>query len=319
MSDKQVFLTSLLTTRVGGGPCATVAAYLPDLHHFRGSYGGKDVIPLYRDAMGTPNADPATLKFLSEKFGTKISVEQLFAYTFGVLAGTDYTERFHDALETPGPRVPLTADPVIFEQMEKHGENLIWLQTFGERFGKGELPSAGIKWSSEPTRLAEAKAEIRYNSATETLNVADGVLTGVPEAVWNFEVSGMDVIPKWLGYRLAKPAGRAANSDSPLDYIRPTTWEPEWSIELVEIVAAIKETLALLPAGVSLLEEIVAGPLIGATELPPVPAALRQPLKGKGLRVGEDSSPFGELPGMRADGELSSDDLEAKPLRQGGP
>lgn len=135
MSDKQIFLTSLLTTRVGGGPCATVAAYLPDLHHFRGSYGGKDVVPLYRDAKGTPNADPVALKFLSEKLGAKISVEQLLAYAFGVLAGTDYTERFHQELETPGPRVPLTADPALFEQMERHGENLIWLQTFGESSG----------------------------------------------------------------------------------------------------------------------------------------------------------------------------------------
>ena len=74
----------------------------------------------------------------------RITVEQLFAYTFGVLAGTDYTERFHEALETPGPRVPLTADPDLFARMVAHGEKLIWLQTFGERFGKGKLPTDGI-------------------------------------------------------------------------------------------------------------------------------------------------------------------------------
>lgn len=143
-----------------------------------------------------------------------------------------------------------------------------------------------------------------YNSATETLYVADGVLTGVPEAVWNFEVSGMDIIPKWLGYRLAKPAGRAATSDSPLDYIRPTTWAADWSAELVEIVAAIRATLALIPAGIALLEEIVAGPLIAATELPPVPALLRQPPKANGPGIEENSLLFGELPGMTSEGEL---------------
>lgn len=89
----------------------------------------------------------------------------------------------------------------------------------------------------------------------------------------------MDVIPKWLGYRMAKPAGRAASSDSPLDYIRPTTWAPEWSTELIEIVAAIRETLALMPDGVAILEQVLAGPLIAADELPPVPDALRQPPK----------------------------------------
>lgn len=278
------------TFRLGQGPAAVVSVGIPDLDHFRGSFGGKDVIPLYRDANGTPNVGPATLNALSAKLGTKVTGEQVFSYIFGVLAGTDYTDRFHEALETPGPRVPLTSDPDLFARMVAHGEKLIWLQTFGERFGSGKLPTAGIGWKSEPSRLPEAKADIKYDPATETLQVADGVLTGVPAAVWGFEVSGMDVIPKWLGYRMAKPAGRAASSDSPLDHIRPTRWSSEWSTELVEIVAAIKETLALVPAGVELLDEIVAGPLIAADELPPVPPGLRQPPKTK--------------PGSAADAEL---------------
>ena len=290
LSSKQVFLTTMNTTSLGGGPAATLTTAVPDKHHFRGSYGGKDVVPLYRDAKGTPNADPAALKAISEKLGIEVTVEQLFAYAFGVLAGTDYTERFHEALETPGPRIPLTADPDLFAQMARHGEKLIWLQTFGERFGAGTLPTSGITWKAEPSRLPDAKSDIKYYAATETLQVADGTLTGVPEGVWNFGVSGMNVIPKWLGYRMSKPAGRAASSPSPLDHIRPTTWSPEWSAELVEIVAAIRDTLALVPGGIALLDEIVAGQLIGAGELPAVPPALRKPPKVK--------------PGSAADAEL---------------
>ena len=140
-------------------------------------------------------------------------------------------------------------------------------------------------WKTEPSRLPDGKSDIKFDPASQTLQVADGMLTGVPEDVWNFEVSGMDVIPKWLGYRMSKPAGRAASSDSPLDHIRPTTWSPEWSTELVEIVAAIKGTLALVPDGIALLEEIIAGPLIAAAELPPVPDALRKPpATGKACR-----------------------------------
>ena len=118
------------------------------------------------------------------------------------------------------------------------------------------------------------------------MRVADGVLTGVPGDVWKFEVSGMDVIPKWLGYRMAKPAGRAASSDSPLDHIRPTAWSPEWSTELIEIVAAIKETLAIVPDGVALLEEIIAGPLITAGDLPAVPAGASSAAKDQARRHG---------------------------------
>jgi hypothetical protein len=276
LSSKQVFLTTMTTSSLGDGPAATLTTAVPDKHFFSGR-GGKDIVPLYRDAMGTPNADPAALNILCDKLGVKATVEQLFAYAFGVLAGTDYTERFHEALETPGPRVPVTADPELFVQMTKHGEKLIWLQTFGERFGDGALPTSGIAWKPEPSRLPDGKPDISYDAATETLRVADGVLTGVPAEVWSFEVSGMGVIPKWLGYRMAKPAGRAASSTSPLDAIRPSSWSPEWSTELVEIVAAIRETLALVPHGVAVLDEILAGPLIAADELPPVPDALRKP------------------------------------------
>lgn len=302
LSDRQVFLTTMTTTRLGSGPAASLTTAVPDKHFFSGR-GGKDILPLYRDAKGTPNVDPAVLKVLGAKLGAAVTVEQLFAYTFAVLAGTDYTERFREPLETPGPRVPFSADPALFERMVKHGERLIWLQTFGERFGKGKPATTGIRWKTEPSCLPDSKADIKYDPATETVRVADGDLNGVPQDVWNFEVSGMVVIPKWLGYRAAKPAGRAASSTSPLDKIRPTTWEPEWSSELVEIVAAIKETLVMIPDGVALLDEIVAGPLITADELPPVPAALRQPPKGA-VSVNDDEVLFGELPGIKIDEEL---------------
>lgn len=302
IGPSQVFMGSFTTRSLGTGPAATVATSVPDLHYFRGSYGGKDIIPLYRDSAGTPNAAPGTLKHLSARLGITVSAEQLFAYTFGVLAGADYTERFHEALETPGPRIPVTADPDLFAQMAKHGDKLIWLQTFGERSGTGTLPTSGVTWKAEPSRLPDAKADIKFDAATETLQVADGVLTGVPSEVWNFEVSGMDVIPKWLGYRMSKPAGRAASSDSPLDQIRPAVWAPEWSTELVEIVVAIKETLAIVPDGIALLEQIIAGPLIPADELPPVPDALRKPPKGR--TSSDDAALFfedGMLPGTQGE------------------
>ncbi len=50
LSDRQVFLTSMTTNPLGSGPALAVATAVPDFHHFRGSFGGKDVIPLYRDA-----------------------------------------------------------------------------------------------------------------------------------------------------------------------------------------------------------------------------------------------------------------------------
>lgn len=303
VSPKQVFMTSMMTNPPGRGPAATVTVCVPDFHHFCGR-GGKDVIPLYRDAAATPNVNPAAMRELTSRLGIIVTAEHIFSYVFGILAGTDYTERFHEALATPGPRVPVTGDKELFARMVSHGERLIWLQTFGERFGSEHVPTGAIVWKCEPTRIPEAKADIKFDGAAETLCVADGVLTGVPESVWNFEVSGMNVIGKWLGYRMRRPAGKAASSKSALDRIRPAAWSSEWSVELVEVVSAIKETLALVPEGVDLLNEIIAGPLVGASELPPVPDWLRQPPKAPRVSTGEGEFTFddGMLPGTNPGG-----------------
>jgi len=288
VSPQQAYMVSMMTNKLGTGPAATVSVGVPDFHYFCGR-GGKDVIPIYRDSKGTLNVDPKLIALLQRLLvdsntGDIVTGERLFAYAFGILAGTDYTHRYRVELDTPGPRIPLTADRTLFLRMADHGEHLLWLQTFGDRFGKGKgnLPLRGIDWKPEPSRLPADKKDIAYNAAEQELRIADGVLLGVSEDVWRFEVSGMQVISKWLGYRLARPAGKAASSKSVLDSIRPTEWTHEWSAELVEIVSVLRETLSLIPKGVGLLDEIVGGPLIAADELPAVPQALRKPPATKG-------------------------------------
>lgn len=287
LSSQQLFMVSKPTHPLGAGPAAVVSSSVPDLDHFRGSYGGKDVIPLFRDAGGTPNVDPALLAALEKLLegprpsGEALGVEDLFSYCFGVLAGTNYTDRFREELETPGPRIPLTRDRQLFEAMAAHGQELLWLQTFGERFRTKERkalkPDSGIRWAKRPSRLPADSKDFSYNAVDEVLQVADGQLVGVSRAAWAFEVSGMPVIRKWLGYRTSKGAGKAASSDSPLDKIRPTRWEPEWSEELREIVHVLTETERLVPRGVELLNQILSRELITADELPQPPEDLRKP------------------------------------------
>jgi hypothetical protein len=290
LSEGQIFMTSLFTGKLGAGPAATLATSVPDFHHFRGSYGGKDVLPLYRDSDLQPNSDQALLDRLtaligegSDEFG-RVTTEDLFSYVFGILAGADYSSRFHMALETPGPRIPISRDPGVFRAMAEHGRRLVWLQTFGVRFATDAdaLSTLGLDWRSEPTRPPADKSEIVYDSLLQELRIADGVFVGIQDEVYAFEVSGMPVITKWLSYRLAKPSGKAASSNSPLDGIRPENWSPDWSTELVEVVAVLRETLAMLPVGAALLDSILLGSLISAEELPSPPDWLRKPPSARG-------------------------------------
>ena len=99
-SQEQAYMTSLLTAVVGRGPTAVVSAEIPDLHHFRGSFGGKDVIPLWRDAEAThPNLAAGLLDTLRVAYGSAVSAPGLFSYAYGILAQPAYVEMFWDELE----------------------------------------------------------------------------------------------------------------------------------------------------------------------------------------------------------------------------
>lgn len=297
LSSRQIFMTSMTTGQLGHGPAATAATAVPDKHHFRGSFGGKDVIPLYRDAAGTPNADQALLAVITSRHraidetAASVSAEDLFTYCYAVLAGTDYTQRFHAELETPGPRVPLTCDPALFHEVAHLGRQLLHLHTSGERF-PDHVPeiTSRCAWQAPVTGMPNDLKEVGYDRETWRLTIADGSLEGVRPDVWDFEVSGMQVVRKWLSRRCTKPAGKAASSKSPLDHIRPEEWHRDWSRELVELVETLTTTLDLQPTGVTLLERILDGPLVDASALPEVPAALRKPpsAKGKAEQTFED-------------------------------
>jgi hypothetical protein len=98
----QVYLTSLATEALGAGQGIIASASVPDLHHFRGSFGGKDVIPLYRDAAGAdPNVTDGLLGTLGKAYGTPPTAEELAAYVYAVLGGQSYTRRLWNELERP--------------------------------------------------------------------------------------------------------------------------------------------------------------------------------------------------------------------------
>jgi len=283
LSESQVFLVSRVTHSLTSGPGAFASAYIPDLDCFRGSYGGKDVIPLYRNSGTDPNIAPSVLATLRDLLGEEAVAgpESVFAYCYGVLAGTNYVRHFQEELRTPGPRIPFTRSPQLFLEMAEFGCYLLWLQTFGERFRTAERKvlncDSTIRWSRRPTRIPADQREIGYDAEMHVLTVADGKLTGVSEAAWNFEVSGLQVVKKWFSYRTAKGAGRAASSDNLLDKIRPTAWQPEWCEELREIIHVLTETERERLRGTAILQKILSGDLISADELPQPPDELRFP------------------------------------------
>ncbi len=286
VSTRQVFFTSLLTGHLSSGPSLTVTAHIPDLHSFRGSYGGKDVIPLYRDAAGRePNVTAGLLQTIGDLLDIETpSPEDIAAYVYALLSGTAYQERFAEALRTPGPRIPITSDPELWNEVVVVGRELIWLHTYAERFkdtrvGRGaHVPLVeGIGWTDPVTVMPADRSAITYDEETHTLTVGDGQISGVRPDVWTYEVSGMQVVPKWLGYRTVRAPGRAASSTSALDQIRPSAWPDEWNDELLDLIRVLTITLDRQAGLTDLLERVCSGPLIATSDLPIPGRAESQP------------------------------------------
>ncbi len=269
-SDSQVYLCSLLTNPIGAGPAATTSAYICDKHYFRGSYGGKDIIPLWRDPYATqPNVTTGLLEILSTSYGVDISPESLFSYCYGILSCTGYTQRFFEELNTSSVRIPVTADVRIFKEVSEAGRRMIWLHTYGERFApEGEklatIPSGKAR-SVKPIPGTPDGYPESYDHDEETLIVGEGTFEPVSKEVWEFEISGMNPLHKWLGYRMKDSSGRKS---SLLDNIGPDTWPNEFTTELLQLLWVLEATVEAQASLSKYLDSVLNGPLIPASELP---------------------------------------------------
>jgi predicted helicase len=242
---RQIFLTSLLTNVLGPGPAVVATAHVPDLDHFRGSFGARAVIPLWCDAAARrPNVSVACVARLSRQYGFEVDAEMLMAYCYALLATRGYVERFYDELRIPGPRVPLTADGRLFRRCASSGGELLALHTY-QRVLAGAARCVTTDQATWPRHYA-------YDRLTETLVLGDMSFGPLSEAAWEYTVSGYRVIPGWLRQRVRR---RARSS---LEELQPERWTPTQRDELLELIWVIEATLAAEPALDVLLDQVIA-------------------------------------------------------------
>lgn len=274
-SSRQVYFASFLTSgALGEGPALTLSTAVPDRHYFSGR-GAKDILPLYRDAAGRhPNLHPALAGALKQAYGREVGAEDIAACLYAALAHPGYTARFRDELENRAVHVPLTLDRELFEAACAIGRRLIYLHSYGERFGQGQTWPKGRARCTRAVPTDGLPEAFGYDAASQTLQVGDGQFGPVAPAVWDFEVSGLKVVQSWLGYRMKTRKGKKS---SPLDGITPEGWPPEFTSELLRLLHLLEETLEIYPRQEALLERIVQGTLLLAGKLGPVPKEYREP------------------------------------------
>lgn len=282
-STHQIYLTAFLQESPKSGPALTITALIPDLHHYKGSFGGR-VFPLWADKTATtPNLQQGVLNLLSQTYGSGVRPSALFAYIAAIAAHPDFTARFQKDLATPGIRIPLTASAELFQEAVAIGERVIWLHTFGERMADAQKGR-----SAGPPRLPEKKrpkipkngtiptdpermpAEIRYDADQGRLWVGEGYIDNVPVAVWNYEVSGKQTVLHWFSYRKKnreRPRIGDKRSPSPLNEIYPDRWLPEYTTELMNLLNVLGLLVELEPQQADLLDRICSGSLLSKKKL----------------------------------------------------
>ena len=282
-SSQQVYMTALQRHAPTSGPAVTFCAAIPDLHHYKGSFGGR-VFPLWGDRQQrTPNLKAGLLREMASSLGVSVTAPDLLAYFAAVAAHPAYTARFQSDLVQPGLRFPMTADASLFVEAVEIGREVIWLHCFGERFAdsnagrpnspprmpEGErpvIPKDGMI-PTDPDRFPDL---IEYDVGARRLEIGDGFIQNVTRAVWEYEVSGKQVLIQWFSYRRldrSRPIIGDRRPPSPLEKIQPDRWPAEYTTELMNVLHVLGRLVALEPRQTGLLNRICDSTLLSGDEL----------------------------------------------------
>ncbi len=267
--EKQIYITSLLASVLGEGQSAVATELIPDYHHFCGR-GGKQIIPLWRDRQAEDaNITKGIIIELQNTLDSQINPKDFFAYSYAILATPEYVHKFWDELTIPGPRIPITKDKGLFIQSAALGRKLLWFHTYGERFvpeghREGKLPAGQARCKvGTPSTPDDYPDDFSYSYSEQELYVGKGVFENVRPEVWEFSVSGLEVVKSWLGYRMKNRSGR---SSSPLDDIRPSVWE--FDEELLDLLWVLDHTVDMQPDLGNNLEKIIKSELFNSKDFP---------------------------------------------------
>ena len=187
----------------GSGPAVWCHGLLPDYHSFSGR--GGYAFPLHDRRAGPEahNLAPGLLVALALAYGRAVTPAEAFDAVLALLSASSYTTRFAEDLEDTFPHVPFPADHAVFLRAAAVGAQIRAVETFARDPAAEALPPGFCRLANQPTGPLDPQD---YADGALPL-CADGSarLTGLPEAVWAFSVSGYRVLPRWLEARRGQP------------------------------------------------------------------------------------------------------------------
>jgi hypothetical protein len=230
---------------IGAGPAVWCHALKPDQHAFRGSYGGW-VFPLRDHAAGGDGhrLPPALLAGLAAIYGPRPAPKAVFDAILALLSAPSYAVRFARDVEDAFPHVPFPATSDGFARAAALGAEIRALETFASAPEKRFLTARVIGRATGVTLELPPAARAFLDAGDGTGHIplqADQSLrlSGVPEPVFRFAVSGYPVLLRWLQARQGDALDEA--------FMR----------ELVDLVGRVAALLDRFAAADALLEAVL--------------------------------------------------------------
>lgn len=272
----QIFIVEQHARHPQAGPGLYFDALIPDMNAFN-NRGGRAHPALTIE--GTPNLTEPAAQMLRERFGDNAPGDLVY-YLAALTGHPGYVRTFDEPLQQAGIRVPLTADPELWERAVQLGKQVVWLHTYGER---GEplpgmerlhqLPAGADYTLPTPTvdmgrTMPEKKPSFSLDPVTGSLSEEEnspvmGTVSfgqarceNVEKRVFDYTIGGNQVLGLWAKYRLKKPVVRRS---SPLDEIVQREWPEAWSDEYERLLYTLTHLVHLEPAQEKLLDEVLAG------------------------------------------------------------
>lgn len=273
--SEQIFIVEQHAHYPKAGPGLYFSALIPDMHAFN-NRGGRAHPAL--TIGGTPNLTGPAAQMLRERFGDNAPGDLVY-YLAALTGHPGYVRTFDEPLQQAGIRVPLTADPALWERAVQLGKQVVWLHTYGER---GE-PLPGMKYLHQipegadyvlptPTvdmgkTMPEKKpsfsldpvgslSEEENNPVMGTVSFGRARCENVEKRVFDYTIGGNQVLGLWAKYRLKKPVVRRSSS---LNDIVQREWPEAWSEEYERLLYTLTHLVHLEPAQEKLLDEVLVG------------------------------------------------------------
>lgn len=273
---EQIFIVEQHAHYPKAGPGLYFSALIPDMHAFN-NRGGRAHPTL--TIGGTPNLTESAAQMLREHFGDNAPGDLVY-YLAALTGHPGYVRTFDEPLQQAGIRVPLTADPELWERAVQLGKQVVWLHTYGER---GE-PLPGMKYlhqlpegadytlptptvdmgrtmpekkpSFSPDPVTGSLSEEQNIPVTGTVSFGQARCENVEKRVFDYTIGGNQVLGLWAKYRLKKPIVRRSSS---LNDIVQREWPEAWSEEYERLLYTLTHLVHLEPAQEKLLDEVLAG------------------------------------------------------------